>query len=272
MNELLLRSITGAIYVALTLAACWAGGFTLALLFLPVCLAAADEFHKLCWPGDAAMPRYWNVMLAGATYLVVAVLPQFGELRIELIQGLVALLAIISVAWALFLGTARPVQTLGSGLLTIVLIALPFALLPHFREHGEDAIGPEALIGYFLLLWSSDTGAYITGRMLGRIKLMPAVSPKKTVEGLLGGIALTLLVAWLLARSWPVMPLWLWLLCGAVVAFTSTVGDLFESALKRSAGVKDSGTLLPGHGGVLDRFDGLLLSAPAMYLLLELAA
>ena len=120
------------------------------------------------------------------------------------------------------------------------------------------------------LLWTSDTGAYLVGRSFGRNKLMPLVSPGKTWEGLAGGVALTLLVGWLLARSWNELSSSQWLLGAVVVAVTATLGDLLESAFKRARGVKDSGNILPGHGGILDRFDGFLLAAPAMLVTLRL--
>ena len=129
---------------------------------------------------------------------------------------------------------------------------------------------PEKFVGFMLLLWTNDTGAYLVGRAIGRTKLMPKVSPKKTVEGLLGGIALTMLVGWLLARNWTVLSLHQWLACAAVVAVMATLGDLMESAFKRARGAKDSGTVLPGHGGILDRFDGFVLAAPGMWLTIHL--
>ena len=127
-------------------------------------------------------------------------------------------------------------------------------------------------VGFMFLLWTSDTGAYLVGRSVGRTKLMPAVSPGKTWEGLAGGVALTMLVGWLLGRYWTVLSAQQWIMCAAAVAITATLGDLLESAFKRAAGVKDSGSVLPGHGGILDRFDGYLLAAPAMVLVVQLLA
>lgn len=117
----------------------------------------------------------------------------------------------------------------------------------------------------FLLVWATDTGAYLIGRKFGRRLLAPHVSPKKTIEGSLGGLTLSILVAFLFWRftggtSWK-----LYVILGLVVSAGSQIGDLFESAIKRSAGVKDSGKLIPGHGGILDRFDSFMFALPLIY-------
>jgi phosphatidate cytidylyltransferase len=127
-------------------------------------------------------------------------------------------------------------------------------------------------------VWGGDTGAYFAGRALGRHKLYPAISPKKTVEGSIGGLlgsaGMALLFRWVGAFVWgaDTPALWHVLAFATVAGVVEQIGDLVESLLKRSAGVKDSGTLLPGHGGVLDRFDGFLLAAPVVYVLVELAS
>jgi len=141
-------------------------------------------------------------------------------------------------------------------------IALSYMILIRSLPHGES-------LALFILLvtWAADTGAYYVGKTFGRHPLAPAISPKKTVEGLLGGLAFAILAVYL-CRSW--MPsydlsLMSWLLLGSLLTITGLIGDLAESALKRSACVKDSSGLLPGHGGMLDRIDSLLFTAPAFY-------
>lgn len=155
-----------------------------------------------------------------------------------------------------------------AGALGLLLLAAPFVAL--VRLHGGNA-GPQLVLSLFVLVWAADTGAYFAGRALGRHKLAPRVSPGKTWEGAAGGLLLSLAVAWLAA--W-----WLdfgdtrtvcFVLLGGGVALISIVGDLTISMFKRQAGVKDTGTLLPGHGGVLDRLDSLLAAAPCFVLALE---
>ena len=147
----------------------------------------------------------------------------------------------------------------------MMLVATPFGLLVHFFSFGTWTF-----LGFMVLLWTNDTGAYLVGRAIGRTALLPSVSPKKTVEGLIGGIALAMGAGWGLARIDHSFSLGEWLTIAGIVALTSTLGDLLESAMKRERGVKDSGTILPGHGGILDRFDGFFLAVPSVLLYLHL--
>ena len=150
-----------------------------------------------------------------------------------------------------------------SGVLTI----LPawFALI---ALQAVDGIGPQLALYVFLLVWAADIGAYTFGNLWGRIKLAPLLSPGKTVEGLAGGMLAVLLLALATAAYFglPVRGFWLFVLISLFAAAVSVLGDLYESALKRQAGVKDSGGLLPGHGGVLDRIDSLIAAAPIFLL------
>ena len=127
------------------------------------------------------------------------------------------------------------------------------------------------LLAIFIFIWVNDTGAYLVGSRWGKRRLAPSISPKKSVEGSIGGLLLVLLSAVILhLLLFPELSWLRILLIATVVAVFGTIGDLFESSLKRQAGVKDSGKLIPGHGGILDRIDSLLLAVPAVYLLLAL--
>ena len=161
-----------------------------------------------------------------------------------------------AVATAMFFEWTRITKGWGAGwyILGIIYAILPAISLLWIRE--RDAHGLELLLWTFLVTWSTDIGAYFTGRRFGKRKLAPSISPGKTVEGLYGGIAAATLIggAWVLATGLG-LPL---LALAPVMALAAQAGDLFESSMKRRAGVKDSGTWLPGHGGVLDRLDGLV--------------
>ncbi len=264
MSELFTRALTGAAYVALTLGAAWAGPLPTTLLFLPVCAIAAHEFHRLYWRADEGPLTLWSVLLGTTVYSTVALGALVQGWEPGYAVGMSLLLLLIGIAMSLRRGANAPAEEFGGQLLLVSYIALPFALLPHMLDQG-----PHVLAGIFLLLWTNDTGAYLVGRSIGRTKLLPAVSPKKTIEGLLGGIVLTLAVAWGLSQVWTELPLKDWLVCGLLESVTATLGDLLESAFKRARGVKDSGKVLPGHGGILDRFDGFLLSSPAVFVYLH---
>jgi len=123
-------------------------------------------------------------------------------------------------------------------------------------------------LGILLLVWCSDTMAYVAGRLTGKHKLMPSVSPSKTWEGAIGGFLCTLMLAWFLEYTWT-QALFNWWEAGLIIGIFCPLGDLIESRIKRTLKIKDSGGLLPGHGGILDRFDGFLFSVPALYLWLS---
>jgi phosphatidate cytidylyltransferase len=133
-------------------------------------------------------------------------------------------------------------------------------------RNDYHAVGPKLVFFLVLVVWLGDAGAYYVGKRFGKTKLSPRVSPKKTVEGLAGGVALSVITAVIIHYTFlPEMPLLHAILCGAILSVTGVIGDLAESMWKRSAAVKDSGSLLPGHGGFLDRFDSILFTAPILY-------
>jgi len=137
--------------------------------------------------------------------------------------------------------------------------------------HPEISYEPRRILFLCVLIWAADTGAYFAGKNLGKHKLAPSISPAKTWEGWAGGALLTLATGWAAGYFLPDIPLSHRLVAAGVVAIFGPLGDLAESMLKRSAGVKDSGTFLPGHGGLLDRFDAFLLVLPVLALLQVLA-
>ena len=119
-------------------------------------------------------------------------------------------------------------------------------------------------------MWASDTGAYFSGRAFGKHKLFERLSPKKTIEGFIGGLITAGLVGIAAFYQLGTLPLWAWITTGIIMSITGTLGDLLESMLKRQTGIKDSGTILPGHGGILDRFDSTFFSAPVYWIILQL--
>ncbi|NKB46765.1 MAG: CDP-archaeol synthase [Legionellales bacterium] len=146
----------------------------------------------------------------------------------------------------------------------MILLALAWSALIEIRFH---TLGREFILYLLLLVWAADIGAYVTGKLYGKHKLIPQVSPGKTIEGAIGGMLASLVIA-VIAKSWIFSSLgWLsWLMLAVLISVVSIVGDLLISMIKRQAGVKDSGRLLPGHGGLLDRIDSLLAAAPIFVL------
>ncbi len=129
----------------------------------------------------------------------------------------------------------------------------------------NDQFMPKIIIGIFILIWSNDTFAYLIGKNFGRTKLLERISPKKTVEGFLGGLVGSLLAGFVIFKYMDHYSLWEWLVLGIIAAIFGTIGDLIQSKFKRQAGVKDSGIIMPGHGGLYDRLDSIVYASPFMY-------
>lgn len=142
-------------------------------------------------------------------------------------------------------------------------------LEPLIQMKGVE-FSPGIPVGFFLLLWTNDTGAYLVGSLIGKHRLFERISPKKSWEGFFGGLMLTLLVARLFSGWLGVADAGGWMIIAGIIAIAGTAGDLIESMLKRSLGLKDSGTVMPGHGGFLDRFDSVVVSFPLVYLYIAL--
>lgn len=140
-------------------------------------------------------------------------------------------------------------------------ISVPIGMF-YFIGIKNDVYEWPLILGYFLFLWGSDTGAYTAGKMLGRTKLFERISPNKTWEGSIGGWILSLVLAYIMSLIFIDLDMWKWLTMATIIVISGGLGDLAESQLKRSLNQKDSGTILPGHGGMLDRFDGLFISIP----------
>ena len=169
----------------------------------------------------------------------------------------------------LFKKSLAPFTNIAYTLLGLVLVCLPFTLF-HALAYVKGGFNFHYPLAFLLLLWANDTGAYLVGRAFGRTKLFERHSPKKTWEGFIGGIVISAGVALIIGHFYNEL-LWnQWVSVAILISCFGTLGDLVESMFKRSINVKDSGGILPGHGGLLDRFDGLLLAAPIVYTYLYL--
>ncbi len=166
----------------------------------------------------------------------------------------------------------QPFNNISFTLFGISYIALPFSLLNYFafNKLTNFQFDPKIVLGFIFLIWLNDTGAYLSGMTLGKHKLFERISPKKTWEGSIGGALFTCLAAFVISLFFKELTTLQWIIMSPIVVLTGTFGDLAESLFKRSINIKDSGNILPGHGGILDRFDSLFLSIPAGYIYLQL--
>ena len=180
------------------------------------------------------------------------------------------LLAVLSfyilIAVELFRQPKPSWMQIASGFSALIYISVPFGLMNGLFWLGSGNISfPWVLLALFVLVWANDVFAYLVGSTMGRHKLYPKLSPKKTWEGSIGGFLFTLVFAWAFSHIASNLDLIHWLWLGVIVSIAANLGDLAESLLKRNAGMKDSGTIFPGHGGVLDRFDAVLFATPFVF-------
>jgi phosphatidate cytidylyltransferase len=162
----------------------------------------------------------------------------------------------------------KPFNNIAITILGIFYTAVPFALL-NIATYEHKTYNYQIITGCLFILWATDTGAYFAGTLFGKNKLFERISPKKSWEGALGGAILAMIFAYGFSIYFTTLAQWQWLCIGAIIIVGGIYGDLVESLLKRSIEIKDSGNSLPGHGGFLDRFDGLLISAPFIVAFLE---
>ncbi|HHV63509.1 MAG TPA: phosphatidate cytidylyltransferase [Peptococcaceae bacterium] len=256
------RIVSALIGAPLLLFVTWLGGFYLALLVVMLALLGLREFLLLGQKANLLNSSKYTVGLFSLVWLTVFLTGQTGWLLPLALTWFIVIFG----QYALSYPRMGFTEAAFSFLAFIYPVAL-FTYLYHLRELPQGLIW---CFFTFFLVWLTDTGAFFIGNALGRRKLAPKVSPNKSVEGAVGGVIAALLfsfVFWVITKegSLPVV-----LLLALVTSLVAQIGDLFESALKRMAGVKDSGNLIPGHGGILDRFDSFLFALPLVYFALVL--
>lgn len=268
MSNFTMRLLTGAGLVATIISLVWVSHLGFLLLLLLINSLGLLEFYRL-FQSTAVTSRRVGGMVLSTFILVVLDLVLCGYL------GWKVLLAAIPMAFLLFAGelylkATHPFHNLAFTFLGIICITLPLSFFAGiaFLPFHQGAYHAPVMLGYFFLLWASDSGAYLTGKYLGRRKLFERISPGKTWEGSMGGAISSFLVATMNAQFFKERSLTEWLVMATLIIVAGTYGDLVKSMMKRSLHIKDSGTILPGHGGILDRFDTLLGSAPFVFLYL----
>lgn len=263
------RAITAFFFTVVMLGSIFLGAYTFTFFYLLLSVLAQAEFYKLVGT-SGVRPALVPALLTGAVLFLSGAAFHFypGEYKF--------LLLLIPLSASLFLTELyrkadHPFTNIAFGFTGIFFVTVPFCF---FYALGflQDTLNYNfhLPLSFLLLLWASDTGAYLFGRKLGRHKLFERHSPKKTWEGFFGGMLTSVLVSYVLSRFFTEIPFAVYGGMAILIVSFGTLGDLVESMLKRSLNAKDSGTLLPGHGGLLDRFDGLLIAAPLVYAYLYL--
>ena len=267
LSNMQTRVIAGLIGGAVFIGAIWLSEWTFFLLFGALTVLGVLEFYRLIRIHNVEPNRLLGVLLAVAIFALVF-LEQQAMVRENVLFALLPALMLPFLA-ELFRKKAQPFLNVGLTLLGIIYVALPFSLLSLIAfPLGQYSWHP--VLGIMLLIWSADSGAYFAGKTFGTHKLFERISPGKTWEGWIGGTLLALAVGWLLGDFFTDLTRFQWLGIAAIVSVFGVLGDLVESMMKRSLGVKDSGTLIPGHGGILDRFDSLIMVLPFIVAFLKI--
>ena len=267
LNNLQLRLIAGILGSAFVFASIYLSEWAFGAIFLLLVYLAQTEFYNLLKLTKKKPNAPFGVSIGMLVYVMVFLI-QAHQLETRYYILLLPLCAMIFI-YEMYVSKKKPFNNVAYTFLGIIYVAVPVSLLPVIG-YVNGSYDYRMILGTLVLLWASDTGAYFAGKTLGRTPLFPRISPKKTWEGSVGGFALSQIFAYLLSVYFPVLPYHKFAIISAIIVVFGSYGDLVESSFKRSLKIKDSGTLIPGHGGMLDRFDGLLLSTPFVvaYLLL----
>ncbi len=262
------RSLSALVSIPVVLAAIQWSAWSYFVLFLLVTMLAMLEFYQLVSLGGI-YPNKWGGIAGGVIIYILTFLHARGNIPVNYLYILCLVVALICLA-ALYTQSTTPFTNIAYTLLGIVYVGGPFALL-HIATFAHGAYSPEVVIGILLILWANDTGAYLVGSSIGRHKLFKRISPHKSWEGVAGGAVLALMVGYSVGSYFSSISLNTWLGISSIIVIVGTYGDLVESMLKRSLNVKDSGHMIPGHGGLLDRFDSFLLALPCITTLIKLS-
>lgn len=261
MNETLTRALSGVLYIIILISATlFLNSFL--VLFGLLLLLSVYEFCEL-----VHLDKIIPLLIAIACYFFCIYYFKSPIVDSVLLLGFI----VIAIKALLFLFSA------GENIITplekynylICYIIIPFILLARL-PFKETSFNPKIIISLFILIWFNDTMAYVVGKSIGKTKLFERVSPKKTIEGFFGGLFFSALISIFIAIYYIHEPIFMWIIIALIVGLFGTLGDLIESKFKRTAGVKDSGKVMPGHGGILDRLDSIIFAGPFVFLFYQI--
>lgn len=291
MNETLKRAISGAVYVILLLSSILFSTESFFLLFGVFLLIAIYEFCNLIQV-NKVLPILFGFLLFTTVTLVshyntittntinqtfnTDVKIAINIQQLDIILLVITLVVSIKCILFLFYDNIQKISTSSKYLYLLGYIILPFIFITKI-SFGINDYNPKIIIGLFILIWTNDTFAYIVGKSIGKNKLFEKISPKKTIEGFLGGVVFAVLAGYFISKyyikakpEFSDKSILIWTSIAVIVGIMGTIGDLIESKFKRIAGVKDSGSFMPGHGGILDRLDSVIFVAPIIFLFYQI--
>ncbi|NDV78722.1 phosphatidate cytidylyltransferase [Dysgonomonas sp. 511] len=270
LPNIVVRILAGAVFVGLLLGGILVNQYTFVIIFSLITVLSLYEFYGLI-EKDAKVPltRVWNVLggfflfLGGFYYSCYLATP------LAFVPYIIYLLTLF--ISELYLKRQNPIQSVAYALLGQLYIALPMALANYLVfAYEPGSYSHVYILALLVFIWVNDSFAYLSGMAFGKHKLFERISPKKSWEGFVGGATVSIASSLIFAHFCPNLSVPAWLGFAAVTVVFGTWGDLFESLIKRTLGVKDSGNMIPGHGGILDRFDSTILAIPAVFIYLVL--
>lgn len=291
MNETLKRSISGAIYVILLLYSILYSSESFFILFGIFLIIAIYEFCNLI-----QIHKTSSIIFGILIYTTVTLISSYNKIttdtinkilntdfdfsintkQLDLILLVISLVVSIKCILFLFYDKIQNTSISSKYLYLLGYIILPFIFITKI-SFGVKDYNPKIIIGLFIIIWTNDTFAFIVGKSIGKNKLFEKISPKKTIEGFIGGIIFSILAGYLISKyyikatpQFSEKSIMIWTSIALIVGVFGTIGDLIESKFKRIAGVKDSGKIMPGHGGILDRLDSVIFVAPIIFLFYQI--
>ncbi|WJS92932.1 phosphatidate cytidylyltransferase [Flavobacterium johnsoniae] len=291
MNETLKRTISGAVYIALLLASILFSTESFITLFGVFLIITIYEFSNIV-NLNKVFSILFGILVYSTTILVSHYNKQTSKFLNETFNSnisletnikqldlvLLAITIVVSIKCIIFLfyDSVQKISTSSKYLYLLGYITLPFIFIVKI-SFGTNDYNPKIIIGLFVLIWTNDTFAYLVGKSMGKHKLFERVSPKKTIEGFLGGVVFAAFAGFLISKLY-IQPnpefssksILIWTIIALIVSVFGTIGDLIESKFKRIAGIKDSGSIMPGHGGILDRLDSVIFVAPIIFLFYQI--
>jgi len=265
VNNLVTRTVSGVVFLCILISGIILHPFGFGGLFLFIIIAGLHEFYSITLPSAFPVRKILGYFTAILLYLLIYAI-NYSVIDSSYLWLLVIPVAILFIS-ELYSRSEEPFKMIGTVLTGIVYVALPLSLITSLTLNNGN-YDYRILLVLFVFLWSNDVGAYCFGMIFGqkgKHKLFERVSPKKSWEGFWGGIFVSLLAAFIISQIWSEryqVNIIHWYILAVIVSVFGTFGDLTESILKRSFGIKDSGKIIPGHGGILDRFDGALIAFP----------
>jgi phosphatidate cytidylyltransferase len=260
MNNLAQRVVTAIIGVAIIISGIIYHELTFGIIFIIISLLTLQEFYSLTSKNGYYPFKSWGLLFSTVLFSLIF-LSVSGRIEYEFLWLLLPLFTFVFIIPLYAKKESHPINCLSVTLMGIFYIALPFSLLS-IIAFKNDSYQYQIIIGLLIAQWASDTGAYFVGKTIGKTKLFERISPNKTWEGTIGGILLALGTLYLWSQYFEILTTIQWIGLGLIVSIFGSFGDLIESLFKRTFALKDSGTVLKGHGGFLDRFDGFIVAIP----------